>query len=110
MSTALIPRWGLKDVNINLYFSLIIILEYIKTRDNVNSIIEYLKKLLPKNITKQINPDMYLVDNKDQTLHFSVNLLARYSSSPTKKNIEIELSLYYVISEKQLIWFFFKKN
>ena len=43
---------------------------------------------------------MYLVNNTRLNIAFSINLLATYSSSLTKKkNIGIELNIYFVISD-----------
>ena len=47
---------------------------------------------------------MYFASNTRLDITFSVNLLARYSCSPTK-DIRIELSKYFVIFEGQrLVW------
>jgi hypothetical protein len=50
---------------------------------------------------------MYFTNYTKPNIVFAFNLLAKYSSTPIKKNIGIWLNIYFTISVKQLKWGYF---
>ena len=54
---------------------------------------------------------VYLANCTCPNIAFAINLLARYSYTPTRRDIGMESNKYYIISEAQLTWdYIIQKN